>query len=71
MYANLKVRVWPDGAKTTLEQCEVLYAWQVVHHADGALTVYLDAQEGGGSYAEPNGSRHIAATQYVEIGADF
>jgi hypothetical protein len=75
MYANLRVSIARKPAKRRgggqFVADEVLYAWRVRSSAT-KLIVYLDAQDGEGSYAEPAGKRSIDLSAFhVEVSADF
>jgi hypothetical protein len=49
MYANLKVSYDRQGDQ------ETVYAWKIDLDVSGRQVVHIDAQDGSGSYAEPNG----------------
>lgn len=64
MYANLEVRL-PDG--------QTVYAWKLDVGVDG-VRVYYDAQDGTGSYAEPNGEKVLpldAGSLPISVAASF
>jgi len=66
MYANLTVKA------EKVFGGELNYsAWAVDVENDGTIVIHLDAQNGTGNYAEPNGEKRLAPGTPVRILADF
>jgi hypothetical protein len=75
MYANVCVTLEPKPRRRTATgawQSETLYVWHVESRPKSRLALYLDANDGNGRYAEPDGVRDIDLKHnHIQIGADF